>query len=312
MLKVIIGLFGLGIIVFIHELGHFIAAHITGVTVETFSIGWGPVLWRKKKGDTEYRLSLIPMGGYCGMKGEKDLQLALSEKLNEVPKEEGSFYAASPLHRMFIAFSGPCMNLLSAVLAFTVIWMVGYTYTSAPNRIIITSQEQPAYISGVRTGDVIISVDGKATPNFSDVAREIGIRANETIMLEIERAGSLLSIPVTPELNTQSGSGLIGITSWIPMRIAHVDSDSLFAQAGIQDGDTIIAVNGKPIANTYEFQEILDTHPQRITVSYERSSKTDTKPIIETADVVLQYGVEGTVQLGVQIAFESLDRKSVV
>ncbi|MDR2898601.1 MAG: site-2 protease family protein [Spirochaetaceae bacterium] len=139
-LTVILGLLGLGVIVFIHELGHFAAARFCGVTVESFSIGWGPVLLRKKIGETEYRLSLVPIGGYCGMKGDKAFQQALEDKLTEIPREEGSFYGVSPFKRILIAFAGPFCNFLFAVLAFTVIAMVGYSYQSAGNRVLLASE----------------------------------------------------------------------------------------------------------------------------------------------------------------------------
>ena len=90
MVKFLIGLPVLGIVVFIHELGHFIAAKLCGVSVESFSIGWGPVLLHKKFGATDYRLSAIPLGGYCGMKGEHAFREAYEKKLHSVPKEEGS------------------------------------------------------------------------------------------------------------------------------------------------------------------------------------------------------------------------------
>ncbi|HZK19888.1 MAG TPA: site-2 protease family protein, partial [Treponemataceae bacterium] len=108
---IIYGLIGLGIIIFIHELGHFVAARLSGVKVETFSIGMGPVLLRKKIGATEYRLSLFPLGGYCGMKGEKAFQEALENELDSIKKEKDSFYGVHPLKRIFIAFAGPCTNL---------------------------------------------------------------------------------------------------------------------------------------------------------------------------------------------------------
>ena len=110
MVKILIGLIILSIMVFIHELGHFIAAKLCGVVVESFSIGWGPVLFKKKKGDTEYRISAIPMGGYCGMKGEKAFQQAIEENLPAIPKKEGELYGVHPFKRIIIAFAGPFAN----------------------------------------------------------------------------------------------------------------------------------------------------------------------------------------------------------
>ena len=119
-MTIIYGLLGLGLVIIIHEAGHFIAARLSGVTVETFSVGMGPVLAHKKIKDTDYRISLIPLGGYCGMKGEKAFQEALDNKLSEIPSEPGSFYGVHPLKRLFIAFSGPFFNFLFAIISFSI------------------------------------------------------------------------------------------------------------------------------------------------------------------------------------------------
>ena len=96
-MTVIYGLLGLSVIIFIHELGHFFVARFFGVHVESFSIGMGPVLLHKTVKGTDYRLSLIPFGGYCGMKGEKDFQTAMENKLDRIPAEKDSFYGVHPL-----------------------------------------------------------------------------------------------------------------------------------------------------------------------------------------------------------------------
>ena len=123
--KILIGLLGLTVVVVIHEFGHFLAAKLCGVTVESFSIGWGPVLFRKKFKQTEFRISAIPLGGYCGMKGEKAYQEALDNKLPEIPKEEGGLYTVHPLKRILIAFAGPFFNLIFACIATMIVLTIG-------------------------------------------------------------------------------------------------------------------------------------------------------------------------------------------
>ena len=136
-MTIIYGLIGLGFIVFIHELGHFITAKICGVTVESFSIGMGPILLHKTIKGTDYRLSLIPLGGYCGMKGQKDFQVALDEKLESITGDKDSFYGIHPLKRVIIAFSGPFFNFIFAAIAFMIISMIGYSYYTSENKIIL-------------------------------------------------------------------------------------------------------------------------------------------------------------------------------
>ena len=161
-LSIIYGLLGLGFIVFIHELGHFIAAKIFGVTVESFSVGMGPILLHKTIKGTDYRLSLIPLGGYCGMKGQKDFQVALDEKLDSIKGDKDSFYGIYPVKRAVIAFAGPFFNFLFAIFAFMIISMVGYSYYTSQNKIILANEIYPemesvAAKAGLQTGDKIIT-----------------------------------------------------------------------------------------------------------------------------------------------------------
>ena len=116
-MSIIIGIIGLSFLVFFHELGHFIASRLCGVKVISFSIGMGPVLLHKTIKGTDYRLSLIPLGGYCGMKGEKDFIKALEENKKSIEGEPDSFYGVHPLKRMLISLAGPFNNLIFAVLA---------------------------------------------------------------------------------------------------------------------------------------------------------------------------------------------------
>ena len=139
MIKILIGILMLGLVIIVHEFGHFVAARLFGVTVETFSVGWGPVLLRKKRGDTEYRLSLLPLGGYCGMKGEHAFSEAIEKNLDAIPREEGSFYGIHPVKRMLVAFAGPFFNLLFAAVALALVSAVGYSYNTYDNRIVPAS-----------------------------------------------------------------------------------------------------------------------------------------------------------------------------
>ena len=104
---IILGLVGLGLVVVVHEFGHFLAARAVGVEVEAFSIGWGPRIAGFKRGATEWRLSAFPIGGYCQMKGEESFRKALAEEASEMPRESGSFYGASPWRRIVDLPLGP-------------------------------------------------------------------------------------------------------------------------------------------------------------------------------------------------------------
>ena len=254
MIKFLIGLPVLGIVVFIHELGHFIAAKLCGVSVESFSIGWGPVLLHKKFGTTDYRLSAIPIGGYCGMKGEHAFREAYENKLSSVPKEEGSLFAAHPFKRMLIAFAGPFANLLLAAAALAMISGLGRTYYTTDNRIVPVyrlepSDESPARTAGLQIGDRILQINGEKTANFADIQQIIALHPEESLTMMIERDGEHLSTTIRPTLNKKTGAGQVGIYRYVPLEIASVRKDSAADLAGIKAGDRLTGIDGTALDN---------------------------------------------------------------
>ncbi|MBO5137430.1 MAG: RIP metalloprotease RseP [Spirochaetaceae bacterium] len=282
-MTIIWGIICLGFIVFIHELGHFIAARLCGVTVESFSIGMGPVLLHKTIKGTDYRLSLLPFGGYCGMKGEKAFQEALEKNLSAIPAESGSFYGVHPLKRAIIAFSGPGANIIFSVIAFTIIAMVGYTYYSADNRIILADEIYseiicPARQAGLETGDKIISIDGKLVDTFSDITEIVSTNANKPLETLVIRNGNELKFTLNPIMDTDTGIGKIGVINWIEPIIMEVEPQSPAEQAGLKAGDRILAIDGVPIKNTADIQKKL-TENKALSFSISRTLNQDTQII---------------------------------
>lgn len=214
-MKILIGLLVLSFIVFFHELGHFLFAKIFGVKVLSFSIGMGPVLLHKTIKETDYRISLLPFGGYCGLEGEKDFQKAIDDKLNEVPKTPGSLYSIHPLKRAMIAFAGPMFNFFLAVIAFTIISMVGYQYASYKNYIIIPTIEQfensPARDAGLLSGDKIIKINNEKITNFRDIQLAVSIRPKEDLTVQVERNEEILTFTVHTLINKDEGNGILGV-----------------------------------------------------------------------------------------------------
>ena len=254
MLKFLIGLPVLGIVVFIHELGHFIAATLCGVSVESFSIGWGPVLLHKKFGATDYRLSTIPLGGYCGMKGEHAFREAYEKKLPSVPKEEGSLCAAHPFKRILIAFAGPFANLLLAAAALAMISGLGRTYYTTDNRIVPvycldSSDQSPARTAGLQIGDRILQINDQKTANFADIQQIIALHPEESLTMLIGRGGEQLSMTIRPDLNKKTGAGQVGIYRYVPLEVASVRKDSAADLAGIKAGDRLTGIDGTALDN---------------------------------------------------------------
>lgn len=215
-LQIILGLFLLDIIVFFHELGHFAAARISGVKVEAFSLGMGPVLLHKKIRGTDWRLSLFPIGGYCSMKGEADADFAYENPEAVIDKD--SFYGIKPVLRAFIGAAGPFANVVFAFIAFVLVSMVGYTYYSAGNTVRIATEVYPETTSaagnaGIKSGDKIIKINSTKITDFSDLYTEVATHPDEDILVEVERNGEILKFTVHTEMNKSTGEGKIGVVS---------------------------------------------------------------------------------------------------
>ncbi len=217
-MTILLGLIGLSLLVFFHELGHFTVAKLCGVKVEAFSIGMGPVLLHHTWGDTDYRVSLLPIGGYCTMKGENDYQEALDAGLSEINGDSDSFYGVHPLRRLLIAFAGPCTNFLLGFLFFSVIALLGYTYYSEGTTVqmadeVIEGLASRAHEAGMQSGDTITSLNGNPVANFSDIREFIAVHPDEDIVIGFIRDGNNLTVTAHTDLDKETGAGKIGIVA---------------------------------------------------------------------------------------------------
>ena len=217
-MRIVIGLICLCFLIFFHELGHFLVAKLFKIKVESFSIGMGPILFHKTIKGTDYRISLFPFGGYCGIKGEKDFQEALKNNYSKIEGEKDSMYGCHPFKRAAIGFAGPFFNFLFAFFAFTVILLAGYTTYSYSNKIIIASEldssiQSQAGKAGLKTGDEIIKINNKKIEDFSDIIFEISKRPNEDIEISVLRDKEIIEFSVHSVLDKTSGTGKIGISA---------------------------------------------------------------------------------------------------
>ncbi len=214
-MKWLYGIFCLVFLIVFHEFGHFLAAKLFGVKVESFSVGFGPVLLHKNIKGTDYRLSLLPLGGYCGMKGEKDFQKAIDEKLPAIEAEADSLYGIHPFKRALIGFAGPFFNFLFAIIAYSFINGIGYTYYTYSNKILINDMvtSSAAKNAGIISGDKIIQINQKKIEDFSDLITEISTRPDEDVIIKVDRNGELFDYIIHVELDKSSGSGKIGVAA---------------------------------------------------------------------------------------------------
>jgi regulator of sigma E protease len=310
-------------VVFVHELGHFLAARAMGIEVEAFSIGWGKAFLKKKIGGVEYRLGVIPIGGYCKMKGENDMRDAgkagasVPESAASVP-EAGGFYAAHPLRRIVVAFAGPFFNVLFAVAVFSVIWGIGFEMPMLENRIVLVSDISgdagyPANAADLRTGDRIIEIDGKPCENYQDVQQMVALNPGRALPFTVLRDGKILSLTVTPEMDRETAMGKIGVYFWTDPVIGRVIPDSPAANAGLQPGDRIVRMEGMDFPYTVALTALFagrEEAPETIGVEWERAGQpyTGTLNLAESEALGIEwqlpiyktprYGVSGAIVQG--------------
>ncbi len=242
-LKLFAFLSGLAVLIFVHELGHFLAARKCGVIVEKFSIGFGKKIFGFTSKGTEFMVAAVPLGGFVKMKGEE---------LDEETNEEGSFSAASPQQRLLIAFAGPLFNILFALVIYTFIYIAGVETLSPVIGSI--KESSPALKAGLQRGDKIISINNQTIKFWSELQKEVYHSPEATLNFKVKRlSGEIVDLKVTPvtkEIKNLFGEteqvGLIGITP-LGNTITYIKKESSADKAGLQLDDRIIAVDGTDI-----------------------------------------------------------------
>lgn len=203
-MTILIAVIMIGVLVFAHELGHFLAAKASGIMVLEFAVGMGPVIVSRQVGETRYSLRLLPIGGFARMAGED-----LDEGNNLVPDDRR--YDKKPLYaRAFVSLAGPLTNFLLAMVVFAIVFMFMGVPSNQPI-VGALSPDWPAALSGVQVGDKIVTIEGSPVSSWQDVQQLIGHRGGQESTLIIERSGQMVSIQVTPRVDQQTGQSMIGI-----------------------------------------------------------------------------------------------------
>jgi regulator of sigma E protease len=297
--KILLGLFGLGIVVFVHELGHLIGARIASIDVEAFSIGWGKPMLKKKVKGVEYRLGVFPVGGYCKMRGHSDFQETWENSAKGEPPEKGTFYGTSPMGRIIACFGGPFFNLVFAALVLSLIWGIGFEVQTLDNRIVLASELNnesvyPADEAGFKTGDRIIEVNGRKTSYYHEVQENIAINPEKLLPVTVDREGEKTTLLVRPNLDKSTGMGRIGVFFWTDTVIDDIIPGGDAAIAGLLPGDRITSVNGTPVANTIDFLKALETGSSTAAINYARNGVENGTEI-----VLSESGGNGAAALGI-------------
>ncbi|MBA3272053.1 MAG: RIP metalloprotease RseP [Acidobacteria bacterium] len=234
--------FVLGVLVFVHELGHFMMARWHGVRVFTFSLGFGPKLLSVKRGDTEYAISAIPLGGYVKMAGEN------AEDQRTGADDE--FLSKTKWQRFQILIMGPVMNLALAVILMAVVLMQGAeipSYQDQPVAVGVVEAGSAAESAGVRPGDVILEVGGDDVPSWDKFLMAIGTRAGRDVELTVMRDGREERFKVRPASQGRFEIGDIGVLPDVYPSVASLVSGGRAEEAGLQRGDVIVAINDQRV-----------------------------------------------------------------
>jgi regulator of sigma E protease len=292
----------IGVLILIHELGHFVVARLTGVGVERFSIGFGPVLLRWRGKETEYCLSAIPMGGYVKMLGEEN-PLEGGETLAYDPKKA---FALKPLWaRFLIVFAGPGMNfVLAAAIVAVVLATVGRpVWPAIVGRV---SEAGPAAKAGLRSGDMVIAIDGRAVKYWDDVDHAVAASNGRPLAMTIKRGEATQTLTVTPQRATTQDPILreakevldIGAGPQTVPQISSVSPGSPAEKAGLRPGDVVLAISGKRVFTAEDFVQAIRSRPgQAMPIEIEREGKKLTFTV--TANAVEEKTPSGeTIQVG--------------
>src|SRR5437870_3668061 len=269
-------IFILGAAVTLHEFGHFLVAKLLKIRVETFSFGFGKRLFGRKIGTTDYRISLIPLGGYVKLGGDESNAPIEGEGASDIPPHE-RFDLRPRWQRILVAFAGPVMNVLTALsVPFIAAILYGVQLTPPP----VVRQVLPggaADVAGLRPGDRIVSFDGKANPKWKTIADDALLSPGVPLPIEVERSGQRISLTIKPTPHTEEGE-TVGFLDFlpdygnVPIVVRAVEENTPASEAGLRPGDRILSVNGEPVKSAEQVSQFIREHKrQPITLHVQRN-----------------------------------------
>ncbi len=269
----------IGLLILIHELGHFIVARLSGVGVERFSVGFGPVLWRVKGKETEYCLSAVPMGGYVKMMGDDENPLEGGGGAVVDPAK--AFHLKPLLLRFLIVFAGPGMNFVLAAVIFALVFMtVGRpVFPAVLGRL---TEDGPAAKAGLSLGERIIKVDGRPVQYWDDVLRAVQDSRGGPLQLTVAGASGERQVTVTPArvkardvFGDEKEAWDLGARPFAPAIIGDVVANYPAAEAGLRGGDTVLTLEGQPMSSWDDLAEAIHARAGRATtLTVRRGSET--------------------------------------
>lgn len=268
----------LGAAVTLHEFGHFIVAKLFKIRVETFSLGFGPRLFGKKWGHTDYRVSAIPLGGYVKLGGDESNAPIEGEGAAEIPENE-RFDLRPRWQRIAVAIAGPIMNILTALaIPFAAALIYGVPATPAPI-VSSVSEESAAEAAGLRVGDRIVSFNGHANPDWETISDDALLSPNEPLPMVVQRDGQEVQLTITPKPFTRDGEtagelGFVPDYGNVTILINEVTPGSAADAAGLKAGDHVVAIGGEPAKISGQVRQYIRAHKdQPIVMDIERGGQ---------------------------------------
>ncbi len=283
-------IFVIGVLVFVHELGHYLAARRVGVRVITFSLGFGPKLLKTQRGDTEFCVSAVPLGGYVRMAGENPDDRRTGR--------DDEFLSKTKWERFQILIAGPAMNVLLAIVVMTVVLYQGAevpAYETEPPVVGTVAEGSAAQRVGIQAGDRVVSVAGRVVETWEELFRAVLPRAAREIEVVVRNAGGERVLRVTPDSQTEFEMGDLGIGPVLQPQIRSVTPGEPAEGAGIQAGDVIEAVEGDAVAS--------DELVSRINAHAEQPLRLQVRRGQSRRDIVVTPALKGDIGLiGVSIS----------
>lgn len=311
----------LGVLIFIHELGHFAVAKWSGVKVEKFSLGFGPKLIGIRRGETEYLISALPLGGYVKMVGE-----APGEDVTEADRAR-SFTAKPVSTRASIVAAGPIMNLVLAVLLMPLIFLIGIkvpAYLEAPATVGYVVPDEAAAKAGIAAGDTIEKVDGQAIGDWETLLASLAMNPGKPLELTVRRGSDIYATKIVPDTSEETGAGYGGMMPPMKPVIGAVSSGYPAAQSGVLPGDEIVSVDGSPVTHWAELEGIIHKSGGKKVFVLKRGEELITKEITPSFNeemnvylvgisrqedtVTKKYGLSGSIKKGVETSIDMTAR----
>lgn len=243
--KIVIFLLVLGVVIVFHELGHFLAAKILGVKVDVFSFGVGRRLFGFRFGDTDYRVCLIPLGGYVRMAGEASADPDSPPR----PPVPGDFEEKGTPAKLAIMLAGPVFNFILAIALLAGAYVVGIevpAYLAEPARVGTVEPGSPAEQAGILPGDLVVAIGGRPVDRWEVLVEAVLVSPGSDAVVDLERGGRRLSVPVRIESRTKHAIGWLGIAPCYRVLARSVTADTPAGRAGVKAGDEIVLVGGEP------------------------------------------------------------------